>query len=184
MAKGRSWSIPPTVFREEVDGAVEKRSRVIALALLQEIVTRSPVGNPDIWKANIERKSKNVALADAYDATAASLGNKKLTKKERDQNFYVNDLAAGKGYVGGRFRANNVVTVGDPSYSQLDATDKNGSVTISKGRDAINKAGPYSVIYIQNNLPYAEKLEDGHSSQAPGGVYAVSFNGVAQAYSS
>ena len=31
------------------------------------------------------------------------------------------------------------------------------------------------VIYIYNNLPYAEKLEDGHSKQAPQGIYAVSF---------
>ncbi|HIA8446854.1 TPA: HK97 gp10 family phage protein, partial [Escherichia coli] len=38
------------------------------------------------------------------------------------------------------------------------------------------------VIYIQNNLPYAEALENGHSQQAPTGVYANAFHGVLQAY--
>ncbi|MNJ36464.1 hypothetical protein D3C77_312540 [compost metagenome] len=184
MAKGRGWSVPPSAFREEVDEAVATRSRVIAMAMLQEIVFKSPVGNPDIWKVNTEQRARNVSQADAYDAVALSLGNKKLTKKERDQNFYVNDLAAGKGYVGGRFRANNIVTIGDPSYSQLDATDANGSATIAKGAAVLNGVSAYSVVYIQNNLPYAERLEDGHSTQAPGGVYAVSFHGVSQAYSS
>lgn len=184
MAKGRGWSIPPSAFRDEVDEAVATRSRVIGMAMLREIVTRSPVGNPDLWKVNTERKARSVARADAYDVLAASLGNKKLTKKERDQNFYVNDLAVGKGYVGGRFRANNIVTIGDPSYAQLDAADASGATTIANGNAVLSTVVPYSVVYIQNNLPYAERLEDGHSTQAPGGVYAVSFNGVSQAYSS
>ncbi|EIY0472576.1 HK97 gp10 family phage protein, partial [Escherichia coli] len=33
-----------------------------------------------------------------------------------------------------------------------------------------------------NNLPYAEALENGHSQQAPTGVYANAFHGVLQAY--
>ncbi|NNA69498.1 HK97 gp10 family phage protein [Pseudomonas gessardii] len=184
MAKGRGWSVPPSAFRDEVDEAVATRTRVIAMAMLQEIVLRSPVGNPDLWKANTDRKSRNVAQADAYDVLALSLGNKKLTKKERDQNFYVNDLATGRGYVGGRFRGNNIVTIGDPNYSQLDVTDATGSATIAKGASVLNGVTAYSVVYIQNNLPYAERLEDGHSTQAPAGIYALAFNGVSQAYSS
>ncbi|AIR90522.1 hypothetical protein [Pseudomonas cremoricolorata] len=181
--KGRGWTTPPTLFREEVDEAVATRSRVIAMALLREIVTRSPVGNPDLWQANRAQKSKNLALADAYDARALAAGRKKLTKKERDQNYFVNDLAAGKGYIGGRFRGNNFVTVGAPSDAQLDVIDKVGSATIANGEAALQGLQAYTLVYIQNNLPYAEKLEDGHSTQAPGGIYAVSFNGVAQAYS-
>ncbi|WP_239475865.1 HK97 gp10 family phage protein [Pseudomonas aeruginosa] len=184
MAKGRSWSTPPSMFREKIDSAVAERTRVIAMAMLQEVVLRSPVGNPDLWKVNQERKAHNIAMADAYDTMAAQLGNKKLTKKEREQNFFVKDQAVGKGYVGGRFRANNIVTVGDPSYAQTDSVDPSGATTISNGATVIQSVGPYSVVYIQNNLPYSEALEDGHSTQAPGGIYAVSFHGVSQAYSS
>ena len=183
MAKGRKWSIPPTAFREEVDEAVATRTRIIAMALLREIVLRSPVGNPDLWKANTELRAQNTAQADAYDAKAALLGNKKLTKKEREQNYFVNATAVGKGYVGGRFRGNNFVTIGDPNYLQLDDVDPTGAATLAKGEAALASVVPYTVVHIQNNLPYAERLEDGHSTQAPGGIYAVAFNGVAAAYS-
>lgn len=82
----------------------------------------------------------------------------------------------------GRFRANNQVSIGSPEYSATDATDKNGSATLQQGSAVIAQGKPYSVIYIQNNLPYAEPLENGHSQQAPAGIYAVSFHGVTQAY--
>jgi len=154
------------------------------MALLREIVLRSPVGNPDLWKANTELRSRNVASADAYDAKALQLGNKKLTKREREENYFVSAQAVGAGYVGGRFRANNFVTIGDPNYQlKLDDVDPSGASTIAKGGSVLQGVGPYSVVHIQNNLPYAERLEDGHSTQAPGGIYAVSFNGVAAAYS-
>ena len=82
----------------------------------------------------------------------------------------------------GRFRANNQVSIGSPEYGTIDTTDKNGSATFKQGSAVIAQGKPYSVIYIQNNLPYAEPLENGHSQQAPAGIYAVSFHGVTQAY--
>ncbi|EEW2576068.1 HK97 gp10 family phage protein [Escherichia coli] len=82
----------------------------------------------------------------------------------------------------GRFRANNQVSIGFPEYSTTDATDKNGAATLQQGSSVIAQGKPYSIIYIQNNLPYAEPLENGHSQQAPVGIYAVSFHGVTQAY--
>lgn len=183
MGKVKSWSTSPSSFKDVVDEQVGTRTRVIAMAMLQEIIYRSPVGNPDLWQANTQRKSLNVSLADAYDALALSQGNKKLTKKERDQNFYVNDLATGRGYVGGRFRGSNFVTVDEPGYYQVYRVDPDGSATLAAASAAVRAAPDYSTIYIQNNLPYAEPLEGGHSTQAPAGIYAVSFNGVSQAYS-
>ncbi|EFO5343979.1 HK97 gp10 family phage protein, partial [Escherichia coli] len=53
---------------------------------------------------------------------------------------------------------------------------------VQRGIGVISKAANYGVIYIQNNLPYAEALENGHSQQAPTGVYANAFHGVLQAY--
>lgn len=82
----------------------------------------------------------------------------------------------------GRFRANNQVSIESPEYSVTDTTDKSGGATLQQGSAVIAQGKPFSVIYIQNNLPYAEALEDGHSQQAPAGIYAVSFHGVAQAY--
>ena len=83
----------------------------------------------------------------------------------------------------GRFRGNNIVSVGAPVLAGTLNLDPSGAATIQAGARALTGLEPFTVVYIQNNLPYAERLEDGHSKQAPGGVYGVSFNGVSQAYS-
>lgn len=125
MAKG--WDIDPSQFAGKVEEEVGKRLRILSMALLSEVVTRSPVDT-------------------------------------------------------GRFKGNNLVSEGGPDYSATPETDKSGGRTLQQGGAVIAKAKPYSVIYIQNNLPYAEALENGHSKQAPAGIYGVSFHGVSQAY--
>lgn len=142
MAKGRGWSTPPSAFAGVVEDALTQRSRAIAMALLGEIVLRSPVGNPDLWAS-----------------------------------------PPPPGYSGGRFRGSHIVSIDAPVYTQTTKIDKTGAETIAEGQRQLSGLEPFTVIYIQTNLPYAEKLEDGHSTQAPGGVYAVSFHGVSQAYS-
>lgn len=81
----------------------------------------------------------------------------------------------------GRFRRNNMVSLVSPDYSVTDEVDPSGGIALQIGIGVISKAANYGVIYIQNNLSYAEALEDGHSKQAPTGVYANAFNGVSQA---
>lgn len=82
----------------------------------------------------------------------------------------------------GRFRNNNLVSLQHPDFGISDNVDPNGTIAVQRGIGVISKAANYGVIYIQNNLPYAEALENGHSQQAPTGVYANSFHGVLQAY--
>lgn len=123
----KAWSVDPGMFAKQVEEDVGKRLRIISMALLSEIVQRSPVDT-------------------------------------------------------GRFRANNQVSIGVAEFGVTDATDKAGSMTIQQGSAVIAQGKPFSVIYIQNNLPYAERLENGHSQQAPTGIYANSFHGVSQAY--
>jgi hypothetical protein len=125
MAKG--WDNDPTLFAGLVEEEVGKKLRIISMALLTEIVQRSPVDT-------------------------------------------------------GRFRNNNIVSLGSADYSEQQGDDKSGATAIQRGSAVIANGRPYSVIYIQNNLPYAEALENGHSQQAPAGVYGVSFHGVTQAY--
>lgn len=84
----------------------------------------------------------------------------------------------------GRFRSNNIVSIGSPVYMTTLDADKNGSETIARGLTAMSGLEPFTQVFIQNNLPYAVPLEDGHSKQAPAGVYGVSFNSIAQKYSS
>lgn len=128
MAKSRGWSTPPSLFADVVEQDLSKRVRVIAMAMLNEIVLRSPVDT-------------------------------------------------------GRFRGNNIVTVGTPVYAATESLDPSGGGTITRGLAAMTGLEPYTQVFIQNNLPYAAKLEDGYSKQAPAGIYETSFNGVSQAYS-
>lgn len=128
MAIRGSWSVPPGLFADVVEEDLTKRVRTIALAMLQEIVLRSPVDT-------------------------------------------------------GRFRNNNIVSIVSPVYASTVETDASGAGTISRGAAAMSGLEPYTTVFIQNNLPYAQRLEDGHSKQAPpGGIYAASFHGVSQAF--
>lgn len=80
----------------------------------------------------------------------------------------------------GRFRGNNMVTVSEPTDEYDESLiDPNGQATLAAGDAIIGRiTSAFEVIYIQNNLPYAEPLENGHSDQAPAGVYEVTFNSI------
>lgn len=84
----------------------------------------------------------------------------------------------------GTYKGNHRVTVDDQTLLFDPARDDpSGSSALSDGTAAIASiAGPYHNIVIQNNAPYGERLENGHSQQAPGGVYGVAFIGVSEKY--
>ncbi len=76
----------------------------------------------------------------------------------------------------GRFKANWQLSIGTPLTGTLDEFDINGGVTIQKGQTsamAYAALEGYPPIWITNNLPYAEPLEDGSSMQAPGGMMGL-----------
>ena len=81
----------------------------------------------------------------------------------------------------GRARANTIVSIGSPVYQVLDRYDKTGGYTIMEGVTRLSGLEPYTVVYLQNNLPYIEKLEDGYSKQAPIGMFGAAFNSVSRA---
>lgn len=81
----------------------------------------------------------------------------------------------------GRFKGNWQVNIGSIPAGTLKLEDKTGTATIAKvTAEALNlKAG--EVIYLVNNLEYANALEYGHSKQAPNGMVRLTiseFNSV------
>jgi hypothetical protein len=76
------------------------------------------------------------------------------------------------GYVGGRFRANWQYGEGTVPKGYSSAIDASGAVSLSSialiKPDAAGK-----IHFLTNNLPYARRLEDGWSRQAPHGMLAV-----------
>lgn len=73
----------------------------------------------------------------------------------------------------GRARGNWSVSVGVEDMSITDNTDPGGQATIAAGVGAIGAVQQPQVVYVQNNVPYIERLENGHSQQAPGGMVAL-----------
>lgn len=76
----------------------------------------------------------------------------------------------------GRAKGNWIVSFGVPDpMTDITSMDKKGVAAINEGA---NKLGTYPdtlpVIYIQNNLPYANRLENGWSGQAPQGMLGLS----------
>ena len=76
----------------------------------------------------------------------------------------------------GRFRANWNCSIGSPDRSTSEETDKSGSAAIGRVRSEVTK---YTLdgrsIYLANSLPYAERLENGWSDQAPQGMVRLSI---------
>lgn len=81
----------------------------------------------------------------------------------------------------GTFRGNHRVSLDSPS-DEKDAgvNDKDGNATARKGLNILKSAKFGGLIYIQNNMPYSVRLEDGYSKQAPDGVYRVAFQAVSE----
>lgn len=92
-----------------------------------------------------------------------------------------------KGYVPGTLKANWQTQSGSsPSSFLPEVKDQTGSATISNMKTKVmswdfNK----ETLYFQNNAPYAETIEFGHSSQAPQGMYRLNvakYNGLISKY--
>lgn len=75
----------------------------------------------------------------------------------------------------GRFRANWRVGMGAPNTATSTATDRAGSSTIGAMTQAINNYTTGQTIWLTNSLPYAQRLENGWSKQAPRGMVRLTI---------
>lgn len=80
---------------------------------------------------------------------------------------------APKGYVGGRFRGNWQLGIGSPPAGALERIDPSGLGTVSAALSAIPAEAAGRVYYYVNNLPYAQRIEEGWSSIAPSGLVGL-----------
>ncbi len=181
-------------FAEAAKEAMDLTFREVVIMVGRRLVTMSPVGNPDLWKVNVEAQGSAAEQIAAYNAKAAAInagitadqanytksGNlkgglrlrKPLSKREQRENFGLGVRRAGQGYVGGRFRSNWQLTTGAPAAGEIEDIESAGE-TLDRLLVAAGDLSAGEVAYIVNNLPYAIPLEYGHSSQAPGGMVRV-----------
>lgn len=90
---------------------------------------------------------------------------------------------APKGYVGGQFRGAWQLSVGAPGsgITGKSRPGKAGSQNAATAAAAdaqgeLKRLQPYQSVYIVNGLPYAERLENGWSQQAPYGMVALTVS--------
>ncbi|MCP3750778.1 hypothetical protein D3C77_372870 [compost metagenome] len=184
-------------FAEQAQQALDATFQGIVIEVGTSVITMSPVGNPEIWAANVAHQESNVRAADDYDYRVAIRNTiinlnqdnftkagklrkgvkyaKPLTKTEREQNFAVNGLVAGQGYVGGRFRGNWQFSIDTPATGELDRIDPSGNQAIADLLAQVQALTIGQTAYIVNNLKYAIPLEYGHSTQAPHGMVRVTL---------
>lgn len=181
-------------FAEQAQEAMDLTFREVVIMVGRRLVTMSPVGNPDLWKVNIEAQGSASEQIAAYNAKAESInagitsnprnytksGNlkgglrlrKPLTKREQRENFGFGVRRVGQGYVGGRFRSNWQLTTGVPAVGEIEEIES-ASETLDRIIAAAGDLSAGEVAFIVNNLPYAIPLEYGHSTQAPAGMVRV-----------
>ncbi|KYQ84261.1 hypothetical protein AWW72_10185 [Acinetobacter sp. NRRL B-65365] len=78
----------------------------------------------------------------------------------------------------GTYRASHIVSIGSVDMGVREPE-------VNANQDAAIQAVKIklgNLVYIQNNLPYAERLENGWSDQAPQGIYSTTFNFISQKY--
>jgi len=80
----------------------------------------------------------------------------------------------------GRFRGNWQLGIGSAPGGTLERLDKTGGETSVSIAAAIPGDAAGNVYYIANNLPYAQRLENGWSQQAPSGMVALTMLEVPQ----
>jgi len=73
----------------------------------------------------------------------------------------------------GRFRGNWHIAIGSVPEGTLELDDKTGTATIAKGAAIALGMNAGDIVYFANNLPYARRLEEGYSQQAPAGMVAL-----------
>lgn len=73
------------------------------------------------------------------------------------------------GYVGGHARANWTHSVGTRVVQEIAGVDPSGEKTNERIAASVPVKAAGMVHFIQNSVPYIQRLEDGHSHQAPNG---------------
>jgi hypothetical protein len=73
----------------------------------------------------------------------------------------------------GRLRGNWQSRLNKPASGTLEVNDATGSKAISEAGETVARAKLGDSIFLVNNLPYAQGIEDGNSQQAPSGMVKV-----------
>ena len=176
MNDNKAFTAAINAFVDKAKANQEAVVRAVGIRILHQLVMMSPVGNPELWEVNQTAVSYNRAIYDHNEAQRANPDNLTKTGRLRKKAWVVDgmDIKAPPGYTGGRFRGNWQVSFDAPTTDETGRIDKTGNLTKAAGNYTLSlfKVG-MKAIYFCNNVPYAYRLEMGHSSQAPEGMVRI-----------
>ncbi|WP_434924010.1 hypothetical protein [Enterobacter asburiae] len=176
MSDNKAFTAAITAFVDKAKANQEAVVRALGIRILNQLVMMSPVGNPELWGINQTAASYNQAVYDHNEAQKSDPANLTKTGRLKKKARLVDgmDIKAPPGYTGGRFRGNWQVSFDAPTTDETGRVDKTGNLTKAAGSYTLSlfKVG-MKAIYFCNNVPYAYRLEMGHSSQAPGGMVRI-----------
>ena len=114
-------------------------------------------------KHNADRAVSNVVgmVADEIDARSP-VGDAKLWKHPPPP-----------GYIGGQFRGNWQLGVNEEAVGPIARIDPSGAETVAEIKAGIPGHTVGNIFYLTNSLPYANRIENGWSTQAPVGVVGL-----------
>lgn len=176
MSDNKAFTAAITAFVDKAKTNQEAVVRVVGIRILNQLLMMSPVGNPELWGINQTPASYNQAVYDHNEAQKSDPANLTKTGRLKKKARLVDgmDIKAPPGYTGGRFRGNWQVSFDAPTTDETGRVDKTGNLTKAAGNYTLSlfKVG-MKAIYFCNNVPYAYRLEMGHSTQAPGGMVRI-----------
>ena len=176
MDDNNAYTAAITAFVDKAKANQEAVVRAVGIRILNQLVMMSPVGNPELWGINQTAASYNQAVYDHNEAQKSDPANLTKTGRLKKKARLVDgmDIKTPPGYTGGRFRGNWQVSFDAPTTYETGRVDKTGNLTKAAGNYTLSlfKVG-MKAIYFCNNVPYAYRLEMGHSSQAPGGMVRI-----------
>jgi hypothetical protein len=161
-------------FVDEAKGRIDDLNRKAVMLAAQGLVLKSPVGNPELWAVNAEAaygRAMHNEFADAAKSRGEK-GSRRMSQKKLKETYA---LKAGKGYIGGRFRANWQFGFGSINKTTTEETDKSGQSSQARIEAAVSGVEAGGICWVTNSLPYAHRLENGWSKQAPIGMVKVTF---------
>ncbi len=128
----------------------------------------------------ITRSLERTLFEDVGETAFAILRNLVFASPVGDPENWQNPDSAPPGYVGGHFRRNWIVSIGGFNTSELGGADEPAASTLARGKaqtDTWAATAKFNTqLVIQNNVPYAERLAQGHSLQAEAGWVDVNID--------
>lgn len=153
-------------FTRDTKLSLTQLRRVVVMNIATELVERSPVGNAELWAINDSTRDNRIT----YNLFLGEAGQRQLSNRSLARMF---PTRGPRGYVGGRFRGNWQYGENTPPSGELDTIDPSGGVSVARFASVTTTMEGGAVDYIVNNLPYAQRLENGWSKQAPAGMVAL-----------